>query len=69
MIEPFLIQQGLIQRTPRGRVVTDKGYRHVGQAERADARGRRLSFPNLLLPEAEAAMMHDGIGFPAAVSR
>jgi Holliday junction DNA helicase RuvB len=30
VIEPFLIQQGLIQRTPRGRVVSDAGYRHLG---------------------------------------
>lgn len=30
VIEPFLLQQGFIQRTPRGRMVTDKGYRHLG---------------------------------------
>jgi len=29
VIEPFLIQQGLIQRTPRGRVVSDAGYRQL----------------------------------------
>jgi holliday junction DNA helicase RuvB len=28
--EPYLIQCGLIQRTPRGRVVTDKAYKHLG---------------------------------------
>jgi len=28
--EPYLIQCGLIQRTPRGRVVTDKAYTHLG---------------------------------------
>ncbi len=27
--EPYLIQKGLISRTPRGRVVTEKGYQHV----------------------------------------
>ena len=27
--EPFLIQQGFISRTPRGRVVTDKAYKHL----------------------------------------
>ena len=26
--EPFLIQEGLLQKTPRGRVVTDRGKRH-----------------------------------------
>ncbi len=28
--EPFLIQQGLLQRTQRGRIVTEAGYRHLG---------------------------------------
>ncbi len=30
VIEPYLLQQGLIQRTARGRVLSDRGYRHVG---------------------------------------
>jgi Holliday junction DNA helicase RuvB len=29
--EPFLIQQGFIMRTPRGREVTDLAYRHLGR--------------------------------------
>jgi len=28
--EPYLMQIGLIERTPRGRVVTKKGYEHIG---------------------------------------
>ncbi len=28
--EPFLLQEGFIQRTPRGRVVTEKAYEHLG---------------------------------------
>jgi Holliday junction DNA helicase RuvB len=28
--EPYLLQQGFIQRTPRGRVATALGYRHLG---------------------------------------
>lgn len=28
--EPYLIQLGLLERTPRGRVVTDKAYSHIG---------------------------------------
>lgn len=28
--EPFLIQQGFLMRTPRGRKVTDQAYRHLG---------------------------------------
>ena len=29
--EPFLIQEGFLQRTPRGREVTDKAYSHLGK--------------------------------------
>jgi Holliday junction DNA helicase RuvB len=29
--EPFLIQEGFIIRTPRGREVTEKAYRHLGK--------------------------------------
>ena len=34
MIEPYLIQQGFIQRTPRGRIATLAAYRHLGVAPR-----------------------------------
>ncbi|MDQ2093717.1 Holliday junction branch migration DNA helicase RuvB [Rhodalgimonas zhirmunskyi] len=30
VIEPFLLQQGLIQRTPRGRMLAQKGWTHLG---------------------------------------
>jgi Holliday junction DNA helicase RuvB len=33
--EPFLIQQGLIVRTPRGRQVTEAAYIHMGRAPRS----------------------------------
>src|SRR5207342_373562 len=33
IIEPFLIQQGFIQRTPRGRLLTGHAFRHLGLAE------------------------------------
>lgn len=32
VIEPFLVQQGFLVRTPRGRVVTQTAYRHLGLA-------------------------------------
>jgi len=32
VIEPYLIQQGFIQRTPRGRIATIAAYRHLGLA-------------------------------------
>jgi Holliday junction DNA helicase RuvB len=33
VIEPFLLQQGFIQRTPRGRLACAKAYAHLGLAE------------------------------------
>ena len=35
IIEPFLIQRGLVQRTPRGRLLTPHAFRHLGLAEPA----------------------------------
>ncbi len=34
--EPYLLQAGLISRTPRGRVATQKAYRHLGYQEQAE---------------------------------
>jgi len=28
--EPYLLQQGLLKRTPRGRMITERGYEHLG---------------------------------------
>ena len=30
MIEPYLIQQGYLQRTPRGRMATAAAWKHLG---------------------------------------
>jgi len=39
--EPYLLQLGFLQRTPRGRIVTDRGRRHIGGvAETASASAR-----------------------------
>ena len=35
IIEPFLIQKGLLQRTPRGRLLTSAAFKHLGLAEPA----------------------------------
>lgn len=35
VLEPFLIQQGFIQRTPRGRIATQLAYRHFGLPAKA----------------------------------
>ncbi len=37
--EPYLVQNGLILRTPRGRMVSGLGYRHFGLAEKSEANG------------------------------
>ena len=34
--EPYLIKNGLINRTPRGRVVTDTAYHHLGLENPSD---------------------------------
>ena len=30
VLEPFLIQQGFLMRTPRGRIATPRAYQHFG---------------------------------------
>ncbi len=40
--EPFLIQEGYLQRTPQGRVITAKGYQAVGLTPPAGAQGSLL---------------------------
>jgi Holliday junction DNA helicase RuvB len=31
VLEPYLLQQGLLKRTPRGRVLTERAYEHLGR--------------------------------------
>ncbi len=38
--EPFLIQQGFLMRTPRGRVITSRGRRHLGLPDPVEASGQ-----------------------------
>ena len=35
MIEPYLLQQGFIMRTPRGRIATDQAFSHLGDVRQA----------------------------------
>ena len=42
IIEPYLIQQGLLQRTPRGRIATASAYTHFGLHAPTGARGGDL---------------------------
>ncbi len=45
VIEPFLIQQGYLQRTQRGRIATVLAYRHLGIAQQVGARPADLFEP------------------------
>lgn len=40
--EPFLLQSGLLKRTPRGRVATEHAYAHLGVDRPEDPQGRLL---------------------------
>jgi len=48
IVEPYLLQQGFIGRTPRGRVVTMKAFRHLGLSGPA-----RTTSPELPLEDSE----------------
>ena len=43
IIEPYLIQQGFIQRTPRGRVLTANAWRHLGLEAPKDLAQQQIS--------------------------
>jgi Holliday junction DNA helicase RuvB len=49
VIEPYLIQEGLVLRTPRGRMLGEPGWRHLGLTPPA-----RSAQPDLLDPPADA---------------
>ena len=38
--EPYLIQCGFLERTPRGRILTPAGYRHLGYATPEDLQAK-----------------------------
>jgi len=43
--EPYLIQLGFIDRTPRGRVATDRAFEYFGVARRMKDSGQNTLFP------------------------
>ncbi len=43
VIEPYLIQRGLVQRTPRGRVLSSSGFKYLGLAPRNNPQADFLS--------------------------
>jgi Holliday junction DNA helicase RuvB len=50
LVEPYLLQQGFISRTPRGRIATLKAYRHLGLSGPL-----RMSTPRVGLFEEDAS--------------
>ena len=50
LVEPYLLQQGFISRTPRGRIATLKAYRHLGLSGPL-----RMSTPQVALFEEDAS--------------
>ncbi|MBN2011370.1 Holliday junction branch migration DNA helicase RuvB [candidate division KSB1 bacterium] len=42
MYEPYLIKEGFLNRTPRGRVATELAYRHLGKALPSGGQGKLL---------------------------
>jgi Holliday junction DNA helicase RuvB len=40
--EPYLMQIGLLERTPRGRKVTPKAYKHLGKAKKGESKPKLL---------------------------
>lgn len=40
--EPYLMQIGFIERTPRGRKVTPKAYKHLGKSKNMDSKQNKL---------------------------
>ena len=61
VVEPFLIQEGLVQRTPRGRMLTPPGWRYIGLAppkavaDQLDMLGRAAADDAIDGPAGEAA--------------
>ena len=46
IVEPFLIQQGFVQRTPRGRLLTPQAFHHLGLDAPARIGGQFALFPD-----------------------
>src|SRR5262249_6522844 len=58
IVEPYLLQQGFIGRTPRGRVLTLRAYRHLGLT----GPGGRTAAPHIGLVDDPAGLGNGGAG-------
>jgi len=52
VVEPYLIQEGLVLRTPRGRVLGEPGWRHLGLTPPAGAAAAQMDLLAATTPEA-----------------
>ena len=57
--EPFLIQNGLLNRTPRGRVATERAYTHLGYSYTPPAQSGLFASKNDADDEEDAAGKQD----------
>ncbi len=71
VLEPYLIQQGYLQRTPRGRMATLSAYRHFGLTVPARSGIRRSlgCIRRLVKPARRALSAHPGRRLPPSASR
>ncbi len=60
VVEPFLLQQGFIGRTPRGRVLTLRAYRHLGLAGPARASAAQIGLFEVASDDDDAAASGSG---------
>lgn len=54
VVEPYLLQCGFIIRTPRGRMISDAGYKHLGLTPPKNSRDRQLALQVDLPADEEA---------------
>ncbi len=69
IVEPFLLQQGFIGRTPRGRVLTLRAYRHLGIAGPGAGDRRRSGCSTRSTPMRPAARRAQAEHIPLMYSR
>jgi NAD(P)-dependent dehydrogenase (short-subunit alcohol dehydrogenase family) len=62
VVEPFLMQQGLLQRSPRGRMATAGTYRHLGLEPPSRPQGDLLEGHNVATNEShKTGISDDGV--------
>ena len=67
--EPYLLQLGFIQRTPRGRTITKLGRAHIGRPRRAGPRSTAASEPAALDARRRSRTRRSSSGIHRAIAR